>query len=204
MITACTTVRPNIDMATYAKEKKEKGTVIFAVNWGRKWNCGKYDNAQIISLGFDHLPAKNLRDDSSSDIFINTPSRIINKPKYINYVFQINEGEYALSQFDIKIAKSINEVTNYMPHKKILVKKSGTFSIKKGETIYIGHFFVDCVYNPPIVWRYYINGKKNFDEYVKILKKEYPFLKKDNIKFKLFKTSLMGNNYSLSKEDRDK
>ena len=43
---------------------KEYGVVLISVNWGRRWNCGGYENAELISIGFDLLPIQNLNDDS--------------------------------------------------------------------------------------------------------------------------------------------
>lgn len=199
MLNGCVSSTPNINEATYKKDKATKGTVILGVNWGRIWKCGEYDNAQLLSFGFDHLPAKSLSDDSKFDVILYNPSVMTSMPRYITYALQVDKGDYALSQFDVKYVKSMNDIRYYMPHKKALIERSGTFNVKAGETVYIGNFSLSCRYEPPIIWRYYEEGKDKFNKYVTAIKKLYPFLKDEDIKFRLFKTSILGNNYSLTK-----
>ena len=80
--------------------------------------------------------------------------------------------------------------------RSISASSCGTFTVKAGELVYIGHFGLDC-YKEPTIWRYYPEGREGFDSYKQVIKKQYPFLDVDKMEFRLFKTSKLGRDYEL-------
>jgi hypothetical protein len=188
-----------LDSDNYKEEGKAKGTILLAVNWGRKWKCGAYENAQLEKLDFHLIPDNNSQSDETS-ITLDSPSRLFVKPTFLNYGFLVKPGKYALTEFSVKVAKSTTDVGYFKAGKDKLVidgdPKGGTFNVKAGEVIYIGHFFIDC-YKEPIPWRFYPEGKEAFNGYVKSIKNELDFLNDANIKFRLFDTTNFGNPYEL-------
>ena len=97
----------------YAKSGSTKGVVILAVNWGRRWGCGEYENAEIMSIGFDRLPLKGGTADSVSEVFIDGPPRLMKKPVFFDYALLLEPGEYALTSFDFKVARSVRDVGRF-------------------------------------------------------------------------------------------
>jgi hypothetical protein len=149
-VTACANVSsaPVVSEASseaYAKSRSTKGVVILAVNWSRHWNCGGYENAEIMSIGFDRLPIEESASDSSSEVFIDGPSRLMKKPVFLDYALLLDPGEYALTSFDIKVARSVRDVGHFAAKRSHLIEngkpKAGSFEVKAGEVIYIGNFF---------------------------------------------------------------
>ena len=72
----------------------------------------------------------------------------------------------------------------------------GTFTVKAGELVYIGHFGLDC-YKEPTIWRYYPGGREGFAHYKQLIKAQYPFLDVEKMQFRLFKTAHLGRDYVL-------
>ena len=64
----------------YEKSRTTKGVVILAVNWGRAWGCGGYENAELLSFGFDRLPLKEVASNGPSEVFIDGPPRLMKAP----------------------------------------------------------------------------------------------------------------------------
>ncbi len=182
----------------YSEQGKTKGTILLAANWGRQWKCGEYENAQLVKLGFTNL--SNDKDKSSEQLILETPSKLLVKPEFLNYGFLVEPGTYAITEFSVKVAKSVSDVGYISADaNKLLVNnepKGGTFNIEAGEVVYIGHFFLDC-YKEPIPWRYYPEGKEAFNSYVKSIKNEYPYLEKADIRFRILNTTIFGNPYEL-------
>jgi hypothetical protein len=186
----------------YAKFKETKGVVILAINWGRRWNCGGYENAEIMSLGFDQLPIKSSVDNNPSAIFLDGPPRLTKKPIFIDYALLLEPGEYALTSFDIKAARSVSDVGRFVATRNNLIQdgkpKAGFFQLKAGEIVYIGNFYLDC-YQSPIIWRYYTEGRDAFLKHMTEVKQKYPFIDPASVNYRLFNTTTIGNNYELPK-----
>ena len=186
---------------SYEKNKNTMGVVLVAVNWGRQWQCGKYENAQLERLRFERFPDNGEIKDEFSFLELKSPSRIFVDPIYRNLGFIVKPGQYAFTDFSVKVAKSVRDVGYINAKKEDLIKdnlppEGGTFNISAGEVIYIGHFFLDCYYEP-IPWRYYPNGRDNFNEYVTEFRKQYKYLADKEIIFRLFKTKHFGIEYEL-------
>jgi hypothetical protein len=186
----------------YAKSKEIKGVVIFAVNWGRRWNCGSFENAEIMSLGFDQLPLKSSINNTPSEIFLDGPPRLTKKPMFIDYALLLEPGEYALTSFDIKAARSVSDVGRFVATRSNLIKdgkpNAGFFQVKAGEIVYIGNFYLDCNQDP-IIWRYYTEGRDAFLKHMSEVKQKYPFIDPASVNYRLFQTTTIGNTYELSK-----
>lgn len=178
----------------YAKDGTEKAVVILHVNWGRQWGCAKLDNAQLQALKFSRIPSIN------ASISLETPSALTAKDSFIPYTFLIQPGEYAISDFDVKVARSSSDVQHMKAEPAHLFKDGkpigGTFSAGAGEIVYLGHFSLDCK-KEPIPWRYYIDGRKEFEGYVSGFKKAFPFVKDKPVQFRLFSTTMFGEPYAL-------
>lgn len=186
---------------TYSQKKQDDGVVLMDVNWGRKWGCGRHENAQLISLTFDRLPMQSIDNSVEPSLVLQSPSRIMVNPVFTNYAFSLSPGEYAISAFSIKIADSVSNVGFLTARRDHLYKEGkpigGTFIVKPNETVFIGNFYLDCTYEP-ILWRYYPDGKKAFAQQIEEYKKNFPFLDLSDVKFRLFKTKEFGRNYELA------
>lgn len=183
----------------YKKLKKTKGIVIVQVNWGRVWKCGDYENAQLQNLSF-----KKKSDAISlsewTNFSLNTPSKLFVKDTYLPYAFLLEAGEYLLSEFDVKIAQSQSNIRHYKVPENKMIKDGksigGSFTVNKGEVVYIGHFGIDCL-EQPIPWRYFISNRDDFKRYVNGFKSKYPFVENKDVQFRLFSTTMFGQPYSL-------
>ena len=184
----------------YAKSSSTKGVVILAVNWSRRWNCGGYENAEIMSLGFDRLPMQDGTNDRSPEVFIDGPSRLTKKPIFLDYALLLDPGEYALTSFDVNVAQSASDVGHFVAKRSHLLEngqpKAGSFEVKGGETVYIGHFFLDC-HKQPTLWRYYTESRDDFRAHMSEVKQKYPFIDPDRVTYRLFRTTTIGQNYQL-------
>jgi len=185
----------------YLKNKATNGVVLLDVNWGRWWNCGGHENAQLISLAFDQLPMSPITNEAEPTLVLHSPSRLMVDPVFLNYAYSLEPGEYAVSTISIKVADSISKVGFLTAKRDKLysegVPVGGTFVVKPGEAVFIGNFFLDCAYGPTL-WRYHSDGKEAFDAQVREYKKRFPFLELDNVQFRLFKTKEFGNDYELA------
>jgi hypothetical protein len=184
----------------YAETGAQKAVVILHVNWGRYWKCGGLDNAQLQSLTFSKIQASETKS-SDATISLETPSKLNAKDSFVPYVLLIEPGEYALSNFDVKVARSRSDVGHLNGDESILMKDpkkpvGGTFTVGAGEIVYIGHFGLDCA-KEPFLWRYYIEGKKDFDRYIAGFREEFPFVQDKPVQFRLLSTSMFGQAYSL-------
>jgi hypothetical protein len=184
----------NLSEDTY---KSDLGVLIMQVNWGRSWKCGQFENAQLQALSFTRSPI-----DTSELVTLDleTPSKLFVDNKYLPYAFVIQPGEYVLTAFDVKIARSVTNVAHIIGSKDNLIKDGkplgGTFNVNPGEIVYIGHFGLDCGAEP-FLWRNYIDGREGFEKYIEGFRKKYPFVKTVPVQFRLFSTQLLGNSFSL-------
>ncbi|HEC59993.1 hypothetical protein LCGC14_0751770 [marine sediment metagenome] len=189
-----------ITKANYNQNKKNNGVILLDVNWGRVWSCGGYENAQLISLAFDKLPIIDASNEAVPNIVLQSPSRINPAEKFMNYAYSIPAGEYALSAFSIKAARSVAEVGFFTAERNTLFTAGkpvgGTFSVAEGETVFLGNFYLDCTYEPTL-WRYYSKSKQAFQEQIIEYQHSFPYLDLSDVKFRLFKTKNFGNDYEL-------
>jgi len=194
-LVGCATVG-NVDKLTksnYEKSKDQKAVVIYEVNWGRKWGCAGYENAQLISLTFSRIDQET-KALGAETIVLKTPSILFVDNIFLPYEIIVEPGEYALSGFNIKVAKSVREIWHTIADSKNLFENGkplgGTFKANPGEIVYIGGFGLDCEYEP-IPWRYYIE-KEDFGRFSANLKKQYKFIADKEIIYRLFQTDNFG------------
>ena len=120
--------------------------------------------------------------------------------KFSPYAFVVQPGEYILTAFDVKIARSITDVAHIKGSKDNLIKEGkpigGSFTVNPGEIVYVGHFGLDCGAEP-FLWRYYIDGREEFESYIEGFRQKFPFVKNVPVQFRIFSTQLLGNPFSL-------
>jgi len=202
---SCTTISSNpiaseATPESYAQSGSTNGVVILAVNWSRRWGCGEFENAEIMSIGFDRLPAKDAVNEGQPEVFLDGPPRLLKQPGFFDYALLLKPGEYALTSFDIKVARSVTDVGFFKADRSELLKDGkpigGSFDVKAGEVVYIGNFFLDCN-GQPTLWRYYTKGREGFKSHMNEVKQKYPFIDPDKVNFRLFRTSTLGQDYEL-------
>jgi hypothetical protein len=181
---------------TYAKNRETHGVVLFDAHWGRRWGCAGFRYARLDSLRFDRLPAEGRDDNTPADILIEEPNKITLKNWYLHYAIMVEPGEYALSGFKILASRGspmfMDVRRSHMA--SVGIEESGSFKVGANETVYIGHFDIDC-YLRPMLWRYY--WKSDFQEYLDMQKQKYPFLKLDNVVYRLFEGKAFGRPHKL-------
>ena len=177
-----------------------KGVVLIAVRWDRRWNCGGFENANLRFIGFDKLPSTKSGDEARSDIVLDDAPRLLTKPIFDHYAFLVEPGEYGLSRIDIKVASSVRDIRIATAPRSKLLKdgqpRGGSFTVAAGETVFIGLFYLDC-YQEPTLWRYYPEGRDEFNRYLETAKKTFPALDTEKVVFRLFQTTVFGQDYSL-------
>jgi len=185
--------------SSYEAVAKDRALVLVSANWARRWKCGWFENAQLQSLGFDRSGSSKAASDTP-DILIEDASWLPAKQGFVNYALVIEPGEYLLSSYKIKAAKSMSNVGYFSGDRSTLISdgrsKAGSFSVAAGEVVYIGHFSLDCA-QAPMPWRYYPEEKADFSKYLELVAKEYQGLPTDHVKFRLFETTVMGNPFRL-------
>lgn len=185
--------------SNYKTYGKDKSVIILQINWGRFWKCGGYDNAQLQYLNFTKLQPKG-KADKPVVLKFNNPSKLTAKNIYLPYAYIIKPGEYAVTAFDVKVARSGSNIDHLKSTKEKLLKngnpRGGTFRVVANEAVYIGSFGLDCK-KQPILWRYYIDGRNEFDRFVKGFRWKYSFIKKMPVTYRLFSTRTFGKSYSL-------
>lgn len=187
--------------ASYAAEGTTKGVVLFDADIGRYGSCGGYETAQLRRIAFARMPLKDMKGDSDSDAEITGPFIPTAAARGLrNYAFLLSPGEYAMTHISIRVTRSASDVGHIElgPDKLVPegVPKAGTFRIAAGEVVYIGNFKIDCA--PPMtLWRYYTPGKGNFASQVAEYGRSFPFLKLDDVKYRLFETKTIGAPYEL-------
>lgn len=174
--------------------------VVFDVNWGRHWNCGGYENAELMKLEFDRITGEPKAPDAKADFVVDGPSRLTRKLRFLNYAFILPPGEYALSGVSIKVARSVSDVGYLNAKRSDLTKdgkpEGGSFTVAAGEIVFIGNFFLDCQ-TGPMLWRYYPEKKEDFQSQVAEYRAKYPFLEAERFRFRLFRTKYFGTDYEL-------
>ena len=173
----------------YESSKAERAVVLYGVNWGRRWGCAGFENVQLQKLTFSRIDSDSKSIDGE-DIVLNNPAKLLSQNVSNAYAIIINPGEYALTGFDVKIAKSVTEIGHLKAESKDLFENGkpvgGTFKVNAGEIVYIGEFGLDCAYEP-IPWRYYIQ-KEYFQSFVDGFKEKYKFIGDKPVIYRLFRT----------------
>jgi hypothetical protein len=174
--------------------------VVFDVNWGRHWNCGGYENAELMKLEFDRVTGQPKAPDAKADFIIDGPSRLTRTLRFLNYAFMLPPGEYVLSGVSIKVARSVSDVGYLNAKRSDLIRdgkpEGGTFTVAAGEIVFIGNFFLDCQ-TGPMLWRYYPQTNDAFQQQVAEYRAKYPFLEEDRFRYRLFKSKFFGTDYEL-------
>lgn len=184
---------------SFAESGIDRGIVVLGINWNRMWDCGGYENAQLQRLSFlfvNQLDAV----EAVRTLDFEIPHRLGSTNSFTEYEMLLEPGVYALSGFDIKVAESVARVFHLVTATEQLIGDGeplgGTFSVSRGEIVYIGHFELDCV-ESPIPWRYYIDDRKRFESFIAKLRKEHPYLTDTPAQFRLFSTTQFGTQFSL-------
>lgn len=185
---------------SYAAGAATKGVVLFAVRWDRRWKCAGFENAQLRLLAFDKLPTNRNSEDESADLAVADAPLVMTKPRFDDYAFVVEPGEYALVGLHIKAANSMTDVRLAKAGRDRLIKDGradgGSFVVGPGEAIYIGHFYLDC-YKEPTLWRYYPEDQEGFNGYLAGVAKQHPELDASKVQFRLFKTTYFGRDFEL-------
>lgn len=178
----------------YEEYKNEKAVILYGVNWGRKWGCAGFDNAQLQGLTFSRIDSAS-DDIGGENIVLNTPAKLFAKNVSESYAIIVEPGEYALTGFDIKVARSQSDVSHIKAENMDLFENgklaAGSFKVNAGEIVYIGDFGLDCVGDEPIPWRYYIQ-KEDFESHVAGFKEKYKFIGDKQVIYRLFRTNEFG------------
>jgi hypothetical protein len=175
----------------------DNAVVVVFINWGRSWDCGGYENAQLQALTFQKMP---LAESTSRGLKLVTPSRLMSNPTFERYVYVVGPGEYALTGFDVKVAKSVKAVGHLIGDESNLVRDGtpvgGTFNVNAGEVVYLGHFGLDCAAEP-FLWRFNAEERSDFERLVAKLRENYPVLKDIPVTFRLFSTEMFGTAFTF-------
>lgn len=187
----------------YAAARAQKGVVFLGVNWGRAWNYCGFENVQLQRLSFDRMPIARAPD-SPPDLALRG-AKLTAKPVSVDHALLLEPGEYALTAYHIKAAKSVNDVGAFQAGRAELIEDgnpvAGSFTVAANEIVYIGHFAPDCPeQGHPVVWRYYLKDAAAFKEYLAKMKTSFPFLDVASTQFRLFKTTSIGNDFELTEE----
>ncbi|WP_428826205.1 hypothetical protein ACLIKD_18700 [Azonexus sp. IMCC34842] len=186
--------------SAYAEGVGTKGVVLISANWSRKWKCGRFENAQLKGLSFDKAGSQKEGNDAKADIVLEDSSLFSAPPRFVNYAYIVEAGEYLLSAFSVKAAQSSSNVGYFNAARNDLIKdgksKAGSFTVSAGEIVYVGHFFLDCAQDP-MPWRYYPSDKGDFNQFLSGIKKEFDALDIEKVKFRLFDTTTMGSPFTL-------
>ncbi|SLM49673.1 conserved exported protein of unknown function [Nitrospira japonica] len=182
-----------VPVGSYPQDPR-KGAVVLSVNWGRALKCGSYRYAQLRGFGFDRIPLQAVVDGDVPDVFIEG-SPYFKESEPVNYLLAIEPGIYALTHYAIEVAASTFNVKIGTVGPSALMKNGavigGTFDVKQGELVYIGHFGLSCN-GEPSFWRDYPDDPGTFDQYKAVIKRRYDLLDVESMQFRPFKTTLFG------------
>jgi len=194
---AVTRPQQEVTAGSYRKDTAT-GFVALSALWGRTWNCAQLAKGQLWSFGFDRLPSETTADNATADVVLEGSASYGGGPA-TNYVLMLDPGEYALTTFAIRLASTTDAKIANVGRARLFEGGKpigGTFTVKAGELVYIGHFGLDC-YKEPTIWRYYPGGREGFEHYKQVVKEQYPFLDVRHMQFRLFQTSHLGRDYVL-------
>lgn len=192
---ACSTATAaELDKRGYQRHADTMGVILLDVNWGRQWLCGGYENAQLMSLGFERVPVEEGASEHAS-FELTTPSRAFAKSEFRNHGFLVEPGTYAFSSWSLKVARSVRDVGYLGRSRADMITGDnylgGTVEVAAGEVIYIGNFFLDCL-EQPIPWRYYTEGEAERAAHMAEYQRRFRFLRGQSIEFRLLDTDSYG------------
>ncbi len=175
-----------------------KGIVLIRVNWGRRYGCPGVANAQLLRLAFTQLPTST----SAAAFVLNTPGKLLVSNRFLDVAYVLDPGTYAITEIRVLIAKTLSRVDELsvgglMEHDNPV---GGTFRVEPNEAVYVGNFWLDCVQQGAVPWRFYLKERANFDEFVADFRKQYPYAAAIPVRYRLFDTSAFGFPYSLPDE----
>lgn len=189
-----------LDEKTFEKYADEKAIIVLHINWGRMWGCAKVDNAQLVEMNFLRIEREN--SEKREALVFESPSKAFPKDGFKPYELIVDPGVYALSGFRVRVAKSKSDIGYLQVDEGHLIKNGkaigGNFTANKGEILYLGHIGLDCSLEP-IPWRYYVEGKDQFEGYATELLEYFPYLKGRKLLFRLLETTKFGQPYSLGR-----
>lgn len=180
---------------------QSKAIVIVAVNWDKKSTCPGYRSVGLTGLGFDRLRTPAPAADAPVDLLLHGSSSLFTDRGFESLAFVVEPGAYALSSYDIKYARSwlISAVASRRRNWLIRDGKAfaGSFEVRAGETIYLGHFSVNCEGEGQVLipWRTYPVDEAAFMEYLGGLKSAFPALGTSRVQLRLFRTRRYGEDY---------
>lgn len=182
--------------ASYASEGERLGVVLLEVFWGRRWRCGRFENAQLLSLGFDLVADAARPVDAPPDFLLEGPWRLTAPNHWVPYAYMLKPGEYQAASFEVGFARSRTDVGRHVAKRDKLIEagksKAGSFTVAAGEIVYLGNFGPDCAEALPIPWRYFMKQGPDFTDHLASYKQKYPFLPTDRVVYRLFQTTLLG------------
>ena len=187
--------------SAYASQSSTMGVVLFDADLGRYANCGGYETVQLRRIAFNRMPLANLQPDAAADAEITGPTIPTAAPRgFRNFAFLLPPGQYAMTRMSIRVTRSMTQVGSLEAGPDKLAPggtpSAGLFRVEAGEIVYIGNFKIDC--DPPMtLWRYFTEGRENFAKQLAEYKQSFPFLKLENVKYRLFETSTIGRPYEL-------
>lgn len=180
----------------FRKNFEGKGIVLLTANWGRRWACGQWDNAQLYELIFEQTPLTETEKNEYQEIRLKTSSRLLASREFKPHGFIVNPGLYAFTGFNIKVSHSMSSVGGIEAGREHLVEDGkypgGTFNVSAGEVIYIGDFYIDC-HSEPIPWRFYSPPGESQEYLYNGFKSKFKYINDEEIKFRLLDDSAFGN-----------
>jgi len=184
----------DLSEATY---QSDLGVILVQLNWGRSWRCGAYENAQLQALTFTRSPIDSPEPVS---LELKTPSKLFVNNQFLPHAYVVQPGEYVLTAFDVKIARSMTNVAHIIGSRDNLIQDGkpigGSFTVNPGEIVYIGDFGLDCGAEP-FLWRYYLDGRNEFEKYIDGFRQKFPFVKQVPVQFRIFSTPMLGRPFAL-------
>ncbi len=187
----------------YGRARETHAVVLLSVDWGRRWGFCGVENVQLRTFAFDRMPVRKSGDDEAPDLLLAAPPSLLAGPEAVmHYALLVEPGEYALSISELKAARSVNDVVTYTAGRSQLIQDgrslAGSFKAASGELVYVGHFGLECVDKRPTIWRYYVEGREGFRDYLATrIGTKYPFLDTGTAQYRLFRTSVIGRDYEL-------
>jgi len=142
----------------------------------------KGDSAIILSdnvknpdgvSGNAFLYFKNLQTGEEEYVYISSEKEHTYYLKLTEGTYKFTHWKYNACRYTMPDGRTCKEMHNFVGHSEPL-KKNGIFTIKKGETLYLGHFELDASTQTFTVNDHYL---KNINE----VKKRYPKIKKRSI-----------------------
>jgi uncharacterized protein len=182
-----------IGAEAFQRLKAVTGIVLLSVNWNGRTNCGGFAEARLLSLSFDRMPDAR-GDDAPGDLVVDDP-----RPGTVDYAFVVPPGGYALSGYDVRVAKSAGDSGGFRAARSKLVKDGlplgGGFEVRAGEIVYVGDFSLECR-DQPMPWRSFPEGPAEFQEYLGRVKSRFPSLETGRAQFRPMVTSKFGRFYA--------